>query len=217
MKKLIIASFVFLFSGLLLQAQDMEKVLKETLEKLKTDSTTAMWASTANRLEMIAGKWSDKWVTHYYAAYAFVIEAYMEPDKTRKDALLDKADQQLDLATKAMGKDDDETLVLKAMAANARMAVDPANRWQQYGQTFNDNIQKAKSINPNNPRIYYLQGTSLFFTPKAYGGGEKAAQPYFEKADGLFSSLQDTTDIMKPWWGKAQNDMYLEKCKEVKE
>jgi hypothetical protein len=92
------------------------------------------------------------------------------------------------------------------------MAVDPMNRWQKYGQIFSQNLESAKELNPNNPRMYYLQGTSKYFTPKAYGGGKKIAQPYFEKAEALFAK-EAGGDIAKPYWGKMQNSYFLEQCK----
>jgi hypothetical protein len=60
--------------------------------------------------------------------------------------------------------------------------------------------------------MYYLQGTSKYFTPKAYGGGKKIAQPYFEKAEALFAK-EAGGDIAKPYWGKMQNSYFLEQCK----
>ena len=69
-----------------------------------------------------------------------------------------------------------------------------------------------KEINPDNPRMYYLQGTSKFFTPKAFGGGKKAALPYFEKAETLFAK-EPGGDITKPYWGKQANTYFLAQCK----
>ena len=102
--------------------------------------------------------------------------------------------------------------MLAAMIANARMVVDPMQRWQKYGKLFSDNLASAKEVNPDNPRMYYLQGTSKFFTPKAFGGGKKSAMPYFEKADGLFAK-QTSKDIPKPYWGKDKNSYFLAECK----
>src|SRR5690606_31425081 len=114
-------------------------------------------------------------------------------------------------AVSMLGKNNDETYVLSAMIANARMAVNPRSRWQKYGKIFEENLDKARELNADNPRIYYLQGTSKFFTPKMFGGGKKAALPYFEKADGLFAK-ESTDDIADPYWGKINNDYFLGMC-----
>src|SRR5262249_32135954 len=116
-------------------------------------------------------------------------------------------------AVSILKKENDETYVLGAMIANARMAINPMQRWQKYGRIFSDNLESAKEMNPDNPRMYYLQGTSKFYTPKAFGGGKKAAQPYFEKAETLFAK-EPGNDIAKPYWGKRTNTMFLTQCKQ---
>ena len=135
----------------------------------------------------------------------------MEKDAAKRDAYLDEADKEREEAVSILKKENDETYVLAAMIANMRMAVDPMNRWQKYGKIFSDNLESAKEVNPENPRMYYLQGTSKFFTPKQFGGGKKAALPYFEKAQGLFEK-QASGDIMKPYWGKDKNTYFLGLC-----
>lgn len=140
----------------------------------------------------------------------------MEKDATKRDAYLDEAEKEKEDAVSLLKKESDETYVLAAMIANARMAVDPMNRWQKYGQLFSSNLESAKDLNPDNPRMYYLQGTSKLFTPKAYGGGKKTAQPYFEKAETLFvkeAASPAGSDITKPHWGKNHNEMFLAECK----
>lgn len=111
-----------------------------------------------------------------------------------------------------LGKESDETYVLAAMIANLRLAVKPASRWQQYGKIFQDDLDKAKEMNPDNPRIYLLLGNSNMYKPKMFGGGKKAALPYYEKAEGLFAK-ENMSDITKPYWGKNQNEYHLQECK----
>ena len=108
----------------------------------------------------------------------------------------------------------DEGYVLEAMLANARLAVNPMSRYKKYGDLFKENIDKAKSIQPNNPRIYLLQGNSLYYTPKMFGGGAKNAFPYFEKAGELYKN-EKGDDIFKPYWGKKQNADMFGKCTEA--
>jgi len=90
--------------------------------------------------------------------------------------------------------------------------VQPATRYKKFGDLFNENIEKAKSLQPNNPRIYYLKGNSVYYTPKMFGGGAKNALSYFEKADPLFKN-ESKDDIFKPYWGEKQNNQMIKKCK----
>ncbi len=200
-----------------LHAQEFEPILAATLEQFEKDTSSAMIIATVNRLELIAGKWNDQWLAHYYAAYGESIYSYIEEDENKRDALLDKADEHLLQAEQLYGQENDELFVLRALIANARLAVKPGNRWKEYGEIFNQDITKARSMNPANPRIYYLQGNSLYYTPKMFGGGPKNAMPFYEEADSLYQQIKlDSLGIM-PSWGKLQNEQMLNTCKQAVE
>lgn len=190
-------------------AQDFKQTLEKTFLSFDTTRTDkARRAEAGNKLSLIAKKWPGEWSAHYYNAYAKAMMSYDEIDEAKKDAILNDADASLESMKSLLKKETDETHVLRAMLANARMAVSPQNRWQKYGKLFDEHLKAAKDLNPNNPRIYYLIGTSKFFTPKAFGGGHKASLPYFEKAQGLFAA-ESTTDIVIPHWGKESNNYFL--------
>ena len=46
------------------------------------------------------------------------------------------------------------------------------NRYMQYGPIAEQALQKAIKLNPENPRIYLLQGQDKFYTPEQYGGSK---------------------------------------------
>jgi hypothetical protein len=190
----------------------MEDALKGTYQEFETDSTFADKLDAANRFGLIAGKWNDQWVTHYYAAYSQIIMSFMEKDDKKKDLYLDEADKQIEKIKALLKTDNDEVYVLAALVANARIAINPASRWQKYGNIFDENLTKAKNLQPNNPRIYYLQGMSKYHTPKMFGGGAKNAISLFEKADELYKN-ESSDNISKPFWGKKQNSDMLATCK----
>ncbi len=193
-------------------AQDFKTTLAKTFYEFDSAKLPEQQIAMCNKLGLVAKKWNKEWTAHYYVALAKTILSYAEKDNPKKDAYLDDAEKELAEAISNIGKENDETFVLAAMIANARMAVDPQNRWMKFGQEFSSDLQKAKELNPQNPRMYYLEGISKFFTPKAYGGGKKIAQPYFEKAQTLFAPENDN-DITKPSWGKKHNENFLAECK----
>jgi hypothetical protein len=195
------------------QAQDFKTVLEKTFTAFDTTWNQAVKVEQSNKLSLIAKKWDNEWVAHYYAAYSKTVLCYQEKDNAKKDAYLDEADKEREDAVTILKKENDETWVLAAMIANARLGVDPMQRWMKYGKIFSEDLENAKEINPDNPRMYYLQGTSKFFTPKTYGGGKKSAKPYFEKAEGLFAK-ETVVDITKPHWGKDHNAYFLNQCKQ---
>lgn len=214
MKKFILLSASLLAIGLQSMAQDFKNALQSTYNEFDTT-----WANQAKKVEMsnkmvlIAKKWNTDWLPSYYAAYSRTVLTYNEQDNKKKDAYLNEADAFLDEAVSLLGKDNDETHVLRAMIANARIGIDPQNRWQKYGNIFSENLDEAKEINPDNPRIYTLNGISKFFTPKMFGGGKDAAMPYFEKAEGLYAQ-QAEGDVAKPYWGHSTNQYFIKLANE---
>jgi hypothetical protein len=188
-------------------AQTLPTALDEAYKRLNTATAMPAMMDAANRFSLIATKWNQEWAANYYAAYVRVLISYREQDAKRKDQLLDEADK---YAGKVMTlrPGADESFVLAAYLAYARMTVDPANRWQTYLPIFNEDIDKAKNINPDNPRIYYLEGIPMFVKPVQYGGGKEKAKPFFEKAAALFAK-QDTSTLLKPYWGEKENSEYL--------
>lgn len=192
-------------------AQDFKQTLKETFDAFDSTQDYAQKQNLSNKLTLIAKKYNSEWSPAYYAAFSKLILSYMEPDAKKKDAYIDEADNFISDASSLLGKETDEMYVLKAMDANARLAVDGKARWMKYGKIFEDNLEKAKELNANNPRIYHLKGTTVFYTPAAFGGGKKKAKEYFEKAKPLFDA-ESSDDITKPYWGKAANSYFLAEC-----
>ncbi len=210
MKKIFLFLTLALFAGKPSFAQQTAaEALQKTLSVFDTTWQPEARAAVANKFDLIVKKWPDEWITNYYAAYAKVQRAYNEKEMATKDALLDEADTYEATATKLAGKETDELYVLRALIANGRLSADPMSRWQKYGKLFDKNLDAAKELNPDNPRVYLLQGIAKLYMPRMFGGGKKAALPYFEKAEVLFEKEPDT-DPAKPYWG-AQTNTFMKK------
>ena len=124
----------------------------------------------------------------------------------KMNALCDKAES---LATSDADKS--ELCAIRNMSATQQMMVDPQSRYMQYGMAATKAIQTGMKLNPSNPRMYYLQGMSLFNTPEQYGGGKDKAKPVFEKAISLYNAEQPSG--FNPKWGKPQAEAQLALCK----
>jgi hypothetical protein len=72
-------------------------------------------------------------------------------------------------------------------------------------------LAAAKQLEPNNPRVYFLEGQSLFGTPTQFGGGKDKAKPMFQKSVELFSSYKPASSLHPKWGLKNATDM-LAKC-----
>lgn len=217
MKKRILLATLFLVSmtyGVF--AQDYKTTLATTYKAFNETKDAQEKLNQSNRFGLIAKKFNTEWSAAYYAAWSKILLNYEEKDAAKKDALLDEADDLLSSAASLSDKNNkqqqSEIYALTAMAANARIGVDPQKRWKKYGKIFEDNLESAKKDNEANPRIYFLKGTSKFYTPKMFGGGKKNALEYFEKADGYFAK-ETGDDITQPSWGKEVNAEYIKMCK----
>jgi hypothetical protein len=214
MKTLVKAIILLLFFSVAqrMEAQTMEESLSKTYMQMDSIKSLSDMMSVSAQFDMIADKWSNEWSANYYAAYAKVIASFIVQDVKKKDLFLDAADKYLEKVM-SLGKENDETYVLAALITSARISVDGQNRGMQYGGIVSQYLDMAEKINPDNPRIFYLKGTSLFYQPAMYGGGKDKAKPYLEKAKELFSK-ESKTSVLKPFWGEKQNLDYLKQCEQ---
>lgn len=192
--------------------QQFKEDLKAGVDDFDSAKDMNAWVSASNHLGLIAKKYSGQWAANYYACYSLTVLSFIEKDAKKKDAYLDDAEVFLNKTRSDYKSEYDELYVLQAMFANARLAVQPMARYKKYGDIFKENLEKAKALQPNNPRIYYLNGNSVYYTPKMFGGGAKNALPLFEKAEGLYKN-ESKEDIFKPSWGERQNEQMVQKCK----
>jgi hypothetical protein len=209
MKKLVL--FLLLsFPVFAFQAQSLEEKLTALFLEFDTTQVFSAKMAASSKLELLANMESENYAVNYYAAYAKAMISYMEKDKDRKDMFLDVADSFLEKVKQLQPKNE-ETFILGALLANARLVVDGGSRWKQQGDIFNANIDAAIAINPANPRIYHLKGVATYFTPKMFGGGSKNALEYLEKAKAMFVN-QVNGNITVPYWGEKRNLYFISEC-----
>ena len=209
MKKLVL--FLLLsFPVFAFQAQSLEEKLTALFLEFDTTQVFSAKMAASSKLELLANMESENYAVNYYAAYAKAMISYMEKDKDRKDMFLDVADSFLEKVKQLQPKNE-ETFILGALLANARLVVDGGSRWKQQGDIFNANIDAAIAINPANPRIYHLKGVATYFTPKMFGGGAKNALVYLDKAKTLFVN-QVNGNITIPYWGEKRNLYFISEC-----
>jgi len=191
-----------------------EKEIKKNLEKIDECKTPNDFIKLANNFERIAVAEKDKWLPYYYSAFVYVLASYVDSSNSRKDIYLDKSDKFNNIADSLL-PNNSEIYTLKGMISQARMQVDPMNRWQKYGADATNNFTKAMQIDTLNPRPEYLMGVGVFFTPKQFGGGPTTAKPILEKSLAKFEKFVPENEIM-PKWGKEQVVEYLKQINEGK-
>jgi hypothetical protein len=216
MKKIIFISAVLLVANFSF-AQMPEKFVKAMEAKmLSVDTTYSVngLMELANAFERIAEAEKNQWLPYYYAAFCNAQAGLMmgggnvmagNPDKT--DPVADKAENLLNKA-EALSKDNSEIFLVKKMIATLRMIGDAMNRYMTYGPEAAAALEKAKELNPENPRVYLLEAQDKFHTPEQFGGSKAEAKVLFETAVKKYEAFKPETSI-HPSWGLGQAKYYL--------
>lgn len=210
-KALLLITVLYSYNILFAQSDKYATAMKKNISLLDSAFQKGNFAELSNNFERIGDAEKTQWLPYYYASYATVMNAFINQDKSKTDAIADKAEQLISKAESIAGKENSETAVIKSMIASAHMMVDPQNRWQQYGEASSSNIEKAKRLDPSNPRPVYLEGQGKFYTPESFGGGKAAAKPVFEKALGMFDTFKPASEL-DPSWGKTTTQYFLSMC-----
>ncbi|MCF2490127.1 hypothetical protein [Dyadobacter sp. CY347] len=214
MKKTMFTIFAFAFSVCVVLAQNEKysQAMTASIQALngldKTKPDPKALQDIANQFERIAAAEPKEWLPKYYAGYSNVILGFIGTGLDEKDKYLEKASALLKDAEAIAGKPNDEILVMQAFQSQIHLAADATNRWEADGAKFVEYVASAKKVNAENPRIYYLEASSAFFTPEEFGGGKKAAKPLLEKASQKFAAFKPETNI-HPDWGKSETEWML--------
>lgn len=208
MKQLMLIFSLFI-SGMLTAQSKYESGMAKGLEQFKSAKTVEDMHATSAFFERIGEAEKDKWLPYYYAAQANYYTGWMDP-KADKDKVAEKCKE---LLTKAEGiePNNSELFCLRQMIAVMQMTVDPMARYQTYGAEARNALASATKADPNNPRIYFLNGQTLMNTPEAFGGGKAVAKKLFEKSLELYKTFQPATPL-HPTWGKEEAEKLLAAC-----
>ena len=213
MKKLItLAAILTISIATFAQKEKYQAAMKKNLAAMDSAfKSQADLLTLANSFERIAITEKTEWLPYYYAAFCQVNAGFAGQDKSKSDQLADKATELIKKAD-SLAPNNSEISCIKSMIASCHMMVNPQQRWMQYGQESNDNMDAAIKQDPTNPRPYFLRGQGLKFTPDAYGGGCSTAKPQFETAIEKFNSFKPASDI-HPNWGRQPTEKLLADCK----
>lgn len=197
MKTLVILILTLLTSYSTMGA-DYETVMKQTIGEMYQ-------SQEANKLENIAAKFfrigekeKDQWLPYYYASYSYVSITYHLEDGEAIDNYLDKAQEMLGKAV-TLNPDESENYVLQGLIYSMR--ITSPMRGMKYSALSNEALEKAESLNPENPRIWVCKAQNIYYTPSMFGGGAAKAKPLYEKAAKLFDTFEPKNEIW-PQWGK---------------
>ena len=206
------AAVSFLATVTLAQSEKYLASMKANIAAIDTSfKNPANLLDLANKFERIATAEKTQWLAFYYAALCQVNYTYMEQDKSKIDAIADKATELIDKAD-ALQPNNSEISCLKSMIASAHMMVNPMQRFMEYGQEAQTFIDAAMQQDPTNPRPEYLKGQGLKYTPEQFGGGCATAKPVLQSSLDKYNKFKTASDI-HPNWGKQRVEMLIGECK----
>ena len=210
MKKVILLfAFGVLSTAIFSQSDKFQKGMQTNIALLDSAKTAADLTTVAANFERIGDAEKTQWLPYYYAGLALTRVGWVD-QKIDKDK---NAEQIKALCNKAEAIDKNaEIFSIRNMASTQQMLVNPQERWQTYGQEASAALQQGMQLDPNNPRLYYLQGMTVFNTPEQFGGGKEKAKPVFEKSLALFKAFKPKSDLY-PTWGQKITEQMLEQCK----
>jgi hypothetical protein len=207
MQKAILALALLITLTASAQSDKYNQVMQKNIALLDSAKATDELQSLAGTFERIGDAEKTQWLPYYYAALAQTWIGW-NPAVKDKDANSQKINAYLAKA-EAIEKNA-ELYAVENMSATQQMLVDPQSRYMTNGKDAATALQKGMQADPNNPRLYYLQGMSLFGTPSQFGGGKDKAKPLFEKSIALYKAAQPKP--LYPHWGQDQAVSMLAQC-----
>jgi hypothetical protein len=203
MKRLMLVIVILVIGIVNGDDQKYVKAMESALAGMNTENVSEEnFLNAANKFERIALAEKDKWLPYYYSAYAYTLYSFFSSDNSKKDEILDKAEKYGNIAD-SLHPDNSEVYVLRSMINSGRLMVDPQGRMMKYGPKSTELLYKARELNVDNPRVYFLLGQSLYFTPAAFGGGKEKAMEMLTTAMEKYEFFTPETEL-HPNWGKAQ-------------
>ncbi|RXJ73245.1 hypothetical protein CS022_10945 [Veronia nyctiphanis] len=100
------------------------------------------------------------------------------------------------------GKDDSESLILKASAHGLQIGLSPIKA-VFLGSKIDDALEAAAQKTPDNPRLLMTKAVNAFNTPSLFGGNNERALSLINKAENAFALPCDQV-----CWGKAENQIW---------
>ncbi|MCC6286642.1 MAG: hypothetical protein IT249_02045 [Chitinophagaceae bacterium] len=186
------------------QNEKYVNAMQANLTKFDTVKTTAGFIDLSNAFARIGDAEKNQWLPYYYAALSLSTAGWMD-QSLDKDANAEKIKA---FCTKAEAINDNaEICAVRNMAATQQMLVDPQTRWQTYGPEASSALEKGLKLEPNNPRLHFLQASSVYNTPEQFGGGKDKAKPMLEKTLELFNA--ENPKPLYPHWGKNRVEEML--------
>ena len=188
----------------------LAKVQTIEMPKANLDEYTAQ----ANDFARIGDKEKTLWQPYYYAAFSIIKKGrtlMQQNQLSQLDDVAKEAQNYIDKA-EALSPNNAEIFLLKKMNHGLKMMVNPMERWQTEGQAAQVALNKAKKLDPENPRISILEAEDLYYTPEQFGGSKSKGIELFKKALEQFKTYKIKSSV-DPNWGQGEANYFISQAK----
>ena len=216
MKKIAGLTFLILITLVSFSQYNSEYITIMVKQKkaLRMSTTVPDLQVLANNFERISNAESDKWHPLYYASFCYVNMSFLSKDVEKMDEYLDKAQEFINKAFEIY-PEESELFVLQGLLYQGRMQVNPSERVQENIVLAGEALNKARSFNPENPRVYYMIGLNLLYSPQSIGGGPEAACPFFQTAIEKYADNIPEHVLSPTWGGEENHKRYYKYCSDI--
>ena len=171
------------------------------IDRAVNQGDTQTLVAARARLERVAAVApNDPWV-HHYIGYALYREAVYRGQKDSLDPKESLAAARTALERSIRLKPIAETHALLSSVLGQSIGSNPL-KGMTLGPKSDGEMDKAKRLAPNNPRVWLLSGIGTLFKPSMFGGGLDKAEVQLNKAAELFAN--DRPEAPAPAWGHAE-------------
>ena len=212
-KVLVLLGIVLISLPAISQGKKYQKGMRKAIEQMNEADDPAAYLECVATFEEFSKANPTQWIPSYYAAQMLIISSFEEADPATKDKVLERASKSLGYALK-MAPSESEIHVLQAFYYVGMISVDPETRGPEYFEDVNWALNKARELNPRNPRGKYLEAMMALNMPDFMGGGPEAAKPIFLEAQKLFSEFQNEDPLWHSWGADMVKEEAMDAAKE---
>lgn len=210
MKVFITLLFSTLLSALAAQPGSYQQAMGGMLPKIAAANSSAEHQQLGQEFARVAAVETQEWHPRYYAAHQFIVASFELEDDDQRDELLDMAETHITKALEIVPTES-ELFALQALLYMGRIQVSPMIRGMTYTEKVFTAIDKARQLNPTNPRSYYMEAMMTWNMPGFLGGGKDKACPVIEEALTHYATFEPETPF-SPNWGFEAAQGLQRKC-----
>jgi len=209
MKKTMLSMLVLLFFyySIFAQSAGNTNELQNAVARLDKASGVADYEALEKEFADIAARQAN-WLPYYYAAFCNAKIGFLYQDEGERIEPYSKRGEEQALKAKALldtarqKKELSELYTVMSMVYRTRVFINPMTYGRRFGMLSGQYLQKAKELDPQNPRAVYVDAWVKYYTPKMWGGDKNLAR---QLANESLAQLQHTAAGTAPHWGKAEN------------